>query len=331
MIDGPQPLPDHFRCPTPVAVVGYGSQGAAWAANLSDSGVSVRVALRSGGPSWTRAKQEGHEVVTLEEAATLCPILCFLTPDETHAALVEGPLSGALPGSALVFAHGYNVHYGRVTGRPDQDLILVAPKGIGPQVRRTYLAGRGVPALLGVARDASGQAHGIARSIAEGLGCARVGIYPSSFREETECDLFSEQAVLCGGVPALVSAAFDTLVARGHSPEAAWFECLFELKLIVDLMVETGVAATFGRISTTAHFGAVRASGRLVDARLKATMETLLDEIQDGTFARALSDEVAQGSPSLRASQEAWSRCALEIVGRRVGPRIVGTPAGGKS
>lgn len=302
-----------------VAVVGHGSQGSAWAANLRDTGVSVVVALRAG------SKSGGdHVVVTLEEAAAQADVLCMLSPDETHPKLLAGPLAKLRAGAAVVFAHGFNVHYDRVRIDAGADVILVAPKGIGPAVRRSYQAGSGVAGLIGVSRDRSGHAWELARALAEALGCGRAGIYTSSFQEETEADLFSEQALLCGGVPALVKAGFDLLVARGTAPEVAYFECLHELKLITDMMAERGVGGMFGRISTTAKFGAAWGKDRVVSPAVEAALAAIHDDIRSGTFAKALDAEMNGGMPRVKAMQAEFDDSELERVGRSVRDRMQG-------
>ena len=309
-----------------VAVVGHGSQGSAWAANLTDTGVRVVVALRGGDASASAgaARGAGHRVVSLEEAAAEADVFCMLTPDETHPGLIAGALAGMRAGSAVVFAHGYNVHFERVQIAAGVDVVLVAPKGVGPAVRRTYVEGSGVAGLIGVARDASGGAWALAEALAEALGCGRAGVYRSSFREETEADLFSEQALLCGGVPSLVRAGFDLLVSRGIAPEVAYFECLHELKLITDLMAERGVAGMFDRISTTAKFGAAWGGDRVVDAGLKARLGAIHDDIASGAFARALDAETGAGMPRVAAARAGWEASQIEQVGRAVRRRMQG-------
>jgi ketol-acid reductoisomerase len=301
-----------------VAVVGMGSQGSAWAANLADSGVDVTVVLRPGSAREAAAHAAGLAVRPPGDARTLCDVFCILAPDETHAGIVTRDLAGLARGSALVFAHGYSVHHGLFPLPGGVDVVLVAPKGVGPAVRESYVAGGGVAALTGVAQDATGAAWDLAGAIAQALGCGRAGVYRSSFREETQADLFSEQAILCGGVPALVRAGFDVLVSRGYAPEVAYFECLHELKLITDLLAAGGMSGMLDRISTTARFGAAWAGERIVDRELVGRLHRLLDDVESGRFAAALAAEAAAGMPRVAAARRSWDESELERVGRSV-------------
>jgi ketol-acid reductoisomerase len=324
MNSGSQPIrlsPESPLAGRRVAILGYGSQGQAWAANLKDSGVDTCVFLRDGSPSTEAARAAGLEVVHSPRLFTAGTVLCFLTPDETHPAVLQSlePLPDA---AALVFAHGFSVHYARIAPPPGADVVLVAPKGIGPALRAAYRGDTGVAALIGVAQDASGKAWQLARELGVALGCERAGIYDSSFREETEADLFSEQAILCGGVPALVQAGFDLLVSRGFAPEVAYFECLHELKLITDMLVQRGLTGTLDKISTTAKFGTAWAGERIVDSTVRDRLSALLQDVQEGHFARAFATEVGSGSPRIGALRTRWAAAGLEQVGKRVRERL---------
>jgi ketol-acid reductoisomerase len=305
----------------PVAVLGYGSQAQAWAANFKDSGVDLCVVLREGSASTGPARSAGHTVVSTANGFRAGTIFCFLTPDETHPAVLQS-LSPLPAAATLVFAHGFSIHYARVTPPAGADAVLVAPKGIGPALRAAYLGETGVAALIGVAQDASGKAWDVARELGVALGCERAGIYPSSFREETEADLFSEQAILCGGVPALVQAGFDLLVARGYAPEVAYFECLHELKLITDMLVTRGLTGTLDKISTTAKFGTAWAGERVVDAAVRERLTDLLKDVQEGRFAQEFAREIDGGSPRIGALRARWETAGLEQVGKKIRERL---------
>jgi len=275
-----------------VCVVGYGSQGRAQALNLKDSGVDVVVGLRAGSPSAAKAQRDGIPIHPLKDAVAQADIIALLTPDSAHEEIIRGVVNTtAKRGAAIVFAHGYSITFGNIGLRGDLQSLLVAPKAIGPELRRLYVEGRGAAALIAAE---PGDIE-LARAYAVGLGCGRSVILESSFREETETDLFGEQAVLCGGMPALVLASFDTLVEAGYSPEAAWFECLFEVRLIAEMMIQSGVAGMVERISDTAKFGAMEASDRLVDERFRAKLRELLEEIRSGLFAERYEQERAGG------------------------------------
>ncbi len=300
-----------------VVVFGYGAQGSAQALNLHDTGVRVSVALRPHSLRRDVVLAAGLPCVGLEEGARAADLAAVLVPDEAHAALYREVLEPHLrPGSALLFAHGYSVHYRRIEPRPDLDVILVAPMGIGPQVRARFLARSGVPALLAVARDASGQAGLRARRYAEALGCGRRAILDTTFAEETETDLFAEQAVICGGLTHLIEAGFDTLVGAGYRPEIAYFCCLEELKLIADLVYERGLEGMRRSISTTALYGDYTRGPRVVGEESRTAMRAVLEDIQSGRFDRELAREDAAGWPTLHDARARAGRHPIEEVGR---------------
>ncbi|MBC7999399.1 MAG: ketol-acid reductoisomerase [Leptolyngbya sp.] len=275
-----------------VAVVGYGSQGRAHAMNLRDSGVDVVVALRKGGKTWTQAENDGFSPKTPEEAAKVADVVCLLCPDMAQAKVyAEAVAPNLKPGSTLMFAHGFNVHYKQIQPDAKTDVVMIAPKGPGALVRRQYEEGRGVPCLVAVFQDATGNAFKTALAYAHAIGGTRAGVIETTFAEETETDLFGEQAVLCGGATELVAAGFQTLVDAGYKPEVAYFECLHELKLIVDLIYEGGFARMHEFVSETAKFGDLTRGPRIVDEHVRAKMKEVLTEIQDGTFAREWIDE----------------------------------------
>ncbi len=278
-----------------IAILGYGSQGRAHALNLKDSGFDVVVGLRSGGASWPRAEADGFAVQEPIDAVNGAAIIAFLTPD-----LVQGPLYEAIgskieQGSAILFAHGFNIHFKQIEPRADLDVVLIAPKGPGDLVRRQYEEGHGVPCLVAVAQDSSGNALKLALAYAHGIGGARAGVIETTFAEETETDLFGEQAVLCGGATELVVAGFETLVKAGYQPEVAYYECMHELKLIVDLLHEGGLKKMHEFISETAAYGDLTRGPRIVDEHVREKMQEVLTEIQDGTFARQWIDENISG------------------------------------
>ena len=299
-----------------VVVFGYGAQGRAHAQNLRDSGVDVAVALRDRSPRRAHAREDGIAVVDVTTGAEQADLAMLLVPDEAQPALYRESLASALkPGAALVFAHGYNIHYARIVPRADLDVLLVAPKGIGDQVRATYAAGHGVPGLVAVQQDASGRGLERALGYARAVGHGRAVVLETTFADETETDLFGEQAVLCGGITALAKAGFDTLVDAGYPAELAYFECLHEIKLIADLMYARGVAGMRESISSTAAFGDCTRGPRLVDASVQASMRMILEEIRSGAFARELAAEVDAGYPTLKRAQAAARADALEEVG----------------
>lgn len=302
-----------------VVVVGYGSQGHAHANNLRDSGVDVVVGLRAGSASRAKAEKAGFTVAEVAEAAKDADLIMILTPDELQPQLYKEELEGNMKeGAALAFAHGFNVHFELIVPRPDLDVLMIAPKGPGHTVRSTYVEGGGVPSLIAVAQDASGQAKNIALSYASANGGGRAGIIETDFRQETETDLFGEQAVLCGGAAALVQAGFETLVEAGYEPEMAYFECLHELKLIVDLFYEGGVANMWYSVSNTAEYGGLTRGPRIVTEETKKEMKRILEEIQTGRFAKEFVAENQTGAPSIKAMRRISQRHQIEEVGERL-------------
>lgn len=302
-----------------VAIIGYGSQGHAHANNLKDSGVDVVVGLRPGSPSETKAKNAGLNVKSIEEAVKSADVVMILAPDEHQGRLYRDSVEPNIKqGAALAFAHGFNIHFGQIEPRADLDVIMIAPKGPGHLVRSTYTQGGGVPSLIAIYRDASGKAKDIALSYASANGGGRAGIIETNFREETETDLFGEQAVLCGGATALVQAGFETLVEAGYAPEMAYFECLHELKLIVDLMYEGGIANMRYSISNTAEYGDLTRGPRVVTEQTKAEMKRILEEIQTGEFAREFILENQAGAPTLKAKRRIGREHPIETVGARL-------------
>jgi ketol-acid reductoisomerase len=299
-----------------VAIVGYGSQGHAHALNLHDSGVDVRVGLPSSSKSVVKAKAAGLRVVPVAEAASWADVIMVLTPDTVQAKLYANDIAPHLrPGKTLMFAHGFNIRFGTITPRADVDVSMIAPKGPGHRVRETFQAGQGVPALVAVHQNPSGQALALALSYAAGIGAARAGVLETTFAEETETDLFGEQAVLCGGVSALVKAGFDTLVEAGYQPEVAYFECLHELKLIVDLMYRGGLRYMRYSISDTAEYGDYVSGPRVIDPRVRETMGKLLEEIRSGAFARRWIAETDGGGKWFYAQREKERDLPIEKVG----------------
>jgi len=299
-----------------VAIVGYGSQGHAHAQNLADSGVDVRVALRPGSTSRAKAEAAGLRVLPVEEAAREADLVMILLPDTEQAAVYEASIAPHLgPGDALFFAHGFNIRFGLIKPAEGIDVGMVAPKGPGHLVRRTYTEGGGVPCLIAVAQDASGKTRDLALSYADGIGATRAGVLETTFAEETETDLFGEQVVLCGGLTSLVQAGFETLVEAGYQPESAYFECLHEVKLIVDLMYEQGIAGMRYSISDTAEYGDLTRGPRIVSPEVKAEMRRILDEIQDGRFATEWVAENRNGRPNFNRLREAGKRHQIEQVG----------------
>ena len=302
-----------------VAIIGYGSQGHAHALNLKDSGVSVVVGLRKDSSSWEKASKAGLAVKEVAAAVAAADVIMILTPDEGQGALYRDEIEPNIKqGAALVFAHGFNVHFGQIHPRADLDCFLVAPKGPGHLVRSTYTQGGGVPSLIAVHQDASGNATNIALSYAKANGGTRAGVIETSFREETETDLFGEQAVLCGGATALVQAGFETLVEAGYAPEMAYFECLHELKLIVDLMYEGGIANMRYSISNTAEYGDLTRGPRVVNADTKAEMKKILTEIQNGQFAKEFILENQAGKPTMQAMRRMGAEHPIEVVGNKL-------------
>jgi ketol-acid reductoisomerase len=302
-----------------VAIVGFGSQGHAHALNLKDSGVDVRVGLREGSQSASKAKAAGLNVGPVAEAARWADVVMILAPDTEQASVYQRDIEPQLTaGKMLMFAHGFNIRFGTIVPPKDVDVTMIAPKSPGHRVREVYVEGGGVPALLAVHQDATGQARALALSYAKALGVARAGVIETTFAEETETDLFGEQAVLCGGVSALVKAAFETLVKAGYQPEIAYFECLHELKLIVDLMYRGGLNYMRYSVSDTAEHGDYTAGPRIVTEATRAEMQKLLDEIKDGTYAKAWIDENAKGRPWFTEVRKAEQQQRLEEVGARL-------------
>jgi ketol-acid reductoisomerase len=302
-----------------VAILGYGSQGHAHANNLKDSGVNVVVGLRPGSASEAKARQAGLAVADLGDAVAQADVVMVLAPDEHQAALYRDVIAPNIrEGAALAFAHGFNIHFQQILPRADLDVIMIAPKGPGHLVRSTYTQGGGVPSLIAVHQDSSGQAKQIALAYASANGGGRAGIIETNFREETETDLFGEQAVLCGGATALVEAGFETLVEAGYAPEMAYFECLHELKLIVDLMYEGGIANMRYSISNTAEYGDITRGPRVINEESRQAMREILTEIQRGEFAREFILENQAGSAVLKASRRLAEEHPIEQVGARL-------------
>ena len=306
--------------PKKIAVVGYGSQGHAHAQNLSDSGVGdVVVALRPDSASVRKAEAAGLKVVTPAEAASWADVVMILAPDETHAAIYENDIRGNLrQGGALAFAHGLSIHFKLIEPRPDLDVFMVAPKGPGHTVRSEYIRGAGVPCLMAVAQDATGNTTDLAVSYAAALGAGRAGIIETTFGEECETDLFGEQAVLCGGLSALITAGFETLVEAGYAPEMAYFECLHEVKLIVDLMYEGGIANMRYSVSNTAEYGDYASGPRVIDAGVKQRMKEVLADIQSGKFVKEWVAECQAGQPSFKAMRRRGAQHPIEEVGAKL-------------
>ncbi len=299
-----------------IAVIGYGSQGHAHALNLHDSGCDVRVGLRAGSKNWEKAKEAGLKVATPRDAAAEADIVMMLTPDETTAHIYYAEIHESMTeGKVLAFAHGFNVHFQQIEPPAGVDVIMIAPKGPGHMVRRTFTEGSGVPCLIAVAQDASGKAKDIALAWAAGIGGARAAVIETTFAEETETDLFGEQAVLCGGLTHLVQAGFETLVEAGYQPEIAYFECMHEVKLIVDLMYEGGMAKMRDSISNTAEYGDYVTGPRIVTDETRAAMAEVLWDIQSGKFARDWILENRAGSPHFKAMRRIHADHFIEDVG----------------
>jgi ketol-acid reductoisomerase len=305
-----------------IAVLGYGSQGKAHANNLRDSGYKVIIGARPGGPSAQDAEASGFEVRSFADAASEAQVVCMLMPDMAQPAVFEEISEHLHDGDAVLFAHGFNVHFGAITPPEGVDVIMVAPKSPGDLVRRQYQQGRGVPCLRAVYQDASGEAAERALSYAHGLGGTRAGVLDTTFAEETETDLFGEQAVLCGGASQLVIHGFETLVEAGYQPEAAYFECLHELKLIVDLMYEGGVDKMYEFISDTASYGDLVSGPRILDESVKDRMRDVLKEIQDGSFARQWMEEYQSGSENYQAMLAERRAHQIEKTGSKLRERM---------
>src|SRR5437588_10775918 len=302
-----------------VAVIGYGSQGHAHALNLKDSGVDVRVGLRAGSSSWAKAEEAGLRVVAIDQVAKEADLVMILLPDTEQAVVYEVAIGPNLDdGDALFFAHGFNIHFDQISPPPGVDVGMVAPKGPGHLLRRTFTEGGGVPSLVAVAQDASGKARQLALSYAHALGATRAGVLETTFEEETETDLFGEQVVLCGGLTALVTAGCGTVVGAGYQPESAYFECLHELKLIVDLMYEEGISGMRYSISDPARYGDVTRGPRIINDETKAEMRRVLDEIQDGRFAEEWIAESRGGRKRFHELLAKGAEHPVEKVGKEL-------------
>ncbi|HEY4615590.1 MAG TPA: ketol-acid reductoisomerase [Citricoccus sp.] len=302
-----------------VAVIGYGSQGHAHSLSLRDSGVDVRIGLAEGSKSRAKAEAEGLRVVSVAEAAAEADLIMILTPDQVQGQVYNEHIAPNLQdGDALFFAHGFNIRYGYIQPPAGVDVALVAPKGPGHVVRREFEAGRGVPALIAVEQDATGNAKNLALAYAKGIGGTRAGVIETTFTEETESDLFGEQAVLCGGASQLIQYGFEVLTEAGYQPEIAYFEVLHELKLIVDLMVEGGIAKQRWSVSDTAEYGDYVSGPRVIDAHVKENMKAVLADIQDGTFAKRFMDDQAAGAPEFTKLRAAGESHPIEKTGREL-------------
>jgi ketol-acid reductoisomerase len=302
-----------------VAIIGYGSQGHAHALNLQDSGVSVVVGLRSDSSSVGRAREHGLRVVEPADAASQGDVVMMLVPDELHRQVWEsGVADGVAQGNLLLFGHGFSIHYGEIVPPPDLDVALVAPKGPGHLVRRQFLEGSGVPGLVAVQQDATGDALGLTLAYAKGIGLTRAGVIETTFKDETETDLFGEQAVLCGGMTELVRAGYETLVDAGYDPRLAYFECLHEMKLIVDLMYEKGIAGMRYSISNTAEYGDLTRGKRVIGEQSRAAMKKLLADIRSGDFAREWIAENRAGQENFQRMREEQAGHRVEVVGKEL-------------
>ncbi len=302
-----------------IAVIGFGSQGHAHALNLKDSGCDVRVGLYPGSPSWARAQEAGLRVLPVAEAAAEADIIMMLVPDQAAAGVYRESVAPHLSkGDTLMFAHGFNIHFNQIVPPADVDVSMVAPKAPGHRVREIFPQGQGVPAILAIYQDVSGRARETAMAYAKGIGCTRAGLIETTFAEETETDLFGEQAVLCGGVTALIKAGFETLVEAGYQPEIAYFECLHELKLIVDLIQEGGLSYMRYSVSDTAEYGDYVAGPRIITDATRQEMRRLLKAVQDGTFAKDWILENQVGRPSFLAMRRAERNHPIEVVGRKL-------------
>jgi len=302
-----------------VAVIGYGSQGHAHALNLRDSGVDVRVGLAEGSKSRAKAEAEGLTVTSVADAVKEADLVVILTPDQVQRTVYANDIQPNLKeGAALLFGHGFNIRFGYIKPEPDADVLMVAPKGPGHIVRREFVDGRGVPVLLAVEQDASGTAWDLAKAYGKAIGGLRAGGIKTTFTEETETDLFGEQAVLCGGASQLVMYGFETLVEAGYQPEVAYFECLHELKLIVDLMIEGGIAKQRWSVSDTAEYGDYVSGPRVIDAHVKENMKAVLGDIQNGTFAKRFIDDQDAGAPEFKSLREKGAQHPIEATGREL-------------
>jgi len=306
-----------------IAVLGYGSQGRAHALNLKDSGLDVVVGLRPGGPTWKKAEADGFTVVDPASAVKGADLIAVLTPDMTQPAIYNEAIAPNIkPGAAVLFAHGFNIHFKQISPRADIDVILVAPKGPGALVRSEYERGRGVPCIWAVHQDVSGHAKAITLAYADGIGGGRAMLIETDFKEETETDLFGEQAVLCGGASELVIAGFETLVEAGYQPEIAYYEVMHELKLIVDLFYEGGITRMLNFISETAQYGDYVSGPRIIDADTKKRMKDVLTDIQNGTFAKNWTEEYKAGLPNYKKFKQADLDHPIEVVGKALRARM---------
>lgn len=302
-----------------IGVIGYGSQGRAQSLNMKDSGLNVIVGLRPNGESWKKAEEDGHTVMTIEEVAQKADVIHILIPDEVQPTVYEKQIKPYLKeGKTLGFSHGYNIHYGYIVPPEGVNVIMVAPKSPGAMVRKTYLEGFGVPGLVCVEKDATGDALEIALGMAKAEGLARAGVIQTTFKEETETDLFGEQAVLCGGVTELIIAGFETLVEAGYSPEMAYFETCNELKLIVDLIYQKGLSGMWHDVSNTAEYGGLSRRKRVINEESRKAMKEILKEIQDGRFAKEWALENISGKPHLNAMRRLEKEHLLETTGKKL-------------
>ncbi len=302
-----------------VGIIGYGSQGHAQAQNLRDSGCQVVVAEAEGAPGWKNAKGAGFRVLSATEVAKEADIIVMLVPDQLHKSVYYGSVEkGLVAGNTLMFAHGFNIHYGQIVPSPDLDVTMIAPKAPGHMLRQVYTEGKGTPAIVAVHQDASGKARDIALAYAKGIGCSRAGVIETTFAEETETDLFGEQAVLCGGVTSMIKAGFEILVEAGYQPEIAYFEVLHELKLIVDLIYQGGFNYMRYSVSDTAEYGDYTRGPRVIDDMVRDEMTQILTEIQDGTFAKEWILENQAGHPVYNALKRQGEEHLIEIVGKEL-------------
>ncbi|MFN8009065.1 MAG: ketol-acid reductoisomerase [Terriglobia bacterium] len=302
-----------------IAIIGYGSQGHAHALNLQDSGQDVVVGLYKGSKSWEKATAAGLKVASVEEASAQAQVIMILVPDQTQRSVFENSIKqGLTPGKTLMFGHGFNIHFNQVVPPPDVDVSMIAPKGPGHMVRNVFVEGTGVPALLAIHQDYTGHARDLALAYAKGIGAARAGVIETTFQEETETDLFGEQAVLCGGTSALVKAGFETLVNAGYQPEVAYFECLHELKLIVDLMYQGGLAYMRYSISDTAEYGDYTRGPMIVNDAVRKTMLEILEKVRNGEFAKEFILENQSGRASMNAYRRREAEHSIEEVGKKL-------------
>ena len=303
----------------PIGIIGYGSQGHAHALNLKDSGLDVSVGLYEGSRSWSKAESEGLKVGLVADIAKASDVIMMLIPDHTASEIYhESVLPHLNPGKTLMFAHGFNIHYKSIIPPDSVDVSMVAPKAPGHRMREVFTRGSGVPGLLAIHQDVTGNARGIGLAYAKGVGCTRAGVLDTTFKEETETDLFGEQAVLCGGVTALIKAAFETLVEAGYQPESAYFECMHELKLIVDLLYEGGMEYMRYSVSDTAEYGDYSRGPMVVDESVKANMKKVLESVQDGTFAREWIAENDEGRPRFNRLRKENAEHSIESVGKEL-------------